>query len=690
MAKHGFSIGVDIGGTFTDVVLIRDDGQVRIAKGISTTAAYERGILHLVRRLLEEMDLDAADCRALVHGTTVATNAIIERRGARTGLITTRGFRDVLELRRIRIPKLYDLTWEKPEPLVPRYLRLEVAERMTHRGETHFPLDRDSVGRAVAALRQQGVESVAVCLINAYANPAHERAVRDIVRRAAPGLHVTLSSDVLPEMREYERTSTTVINAYVMPVMKQYVASLEGGLRGAGFWVPLLLMQSNGGTMSAELACETPMHVIESGPAAGVIAAHRLARNAGIGNAVALDIGGTTAKASLIEEGRLTYAKEYEVGAGFTRAGRMSRGGGYVLRAPTIDIAEIGAGGGSIVWVDAGGALRVGPRSAGASPGPVCYGFGGTEPTLTDACAVLGYLDPAGLAGGEVPLDLSSSKESLGKVAKQLGMGADDLAHGVYRIAVSNMCRAIRAISTERGKDPRDFDLIVFGGNGGLFGAEVARELELPRVIVPPAAGIFSAFGLLYSDLEHHFTQTLLGRIDRTDPEAAEALWRRLEAEARRALQREGYGPEHSKLQRFAELRYLSQSHELSVPWQTTLKELAARFEQEHERTYGHRGHDGIVELVNLHLVASGVSERPRVPAALAYRARFAGISGERSCCFGPGAGWMTARTMPRSALSGEPLQGPLVIHEFDTTVLVPPDFRAALDRDSNIVLTPQ
>src|ERR1700682_6247055 len=282
MAKGGFSIGVDIGGTFTDVVLIEDDGSVQIAKGISTVAAYERGILHLVGRLLDELGLDAADCRNLVHGTTVATNAIIERKGARTGLITTRGFRDVLELRRIRIPKLYDLNWEKPEPLVSRYLRMEVDERVTHRGEVHAPLDAQSVRSAAATLERHSVESIAVCLIHAYANPAHEQAVREILRQAAPGVHVTLSSDVLPEMREYERTSTAVINAYVMPTMKRYVASLEGGLRGAGFRVPLLLMQSNGGTMSAELACETPMHVIESGPAAGVIAAHHLAGEAGI------------------------------------------------------------------------------------------------------------------------------------------------------------------------------------------------------------------------------------------------------------------------------------------------------------------------------------------------------------------------------------------------------------------------
>jgi len=631
-----------------------------------------------------------------VHGTTVATNAIIERKGARTGLVTTRGFRDVLELRRIRRPKLYELTWEKPEPLVPRYLRLEVDERLTHRGAVHTPLDAASVRVAAAELRRQGVESVAVCLLNAYANPAHERAVRDILAEQAPDMFVTLSSDVLPEMREYERTSTAVINAYVMPVMQRYVASLENGLRAAGFGVPLLLMQSNGGTMSAELACEAPMHVIESGPAAGVVAAHHLARTMGITNAVALDIGGTTAKASLIEDGKLTYASEYEVGAGFTRAGGMTAGGGYALRAPTIDIAEIGAGGGSIVWLDPGGALHVGPRSAGASPGPVCYGLGGAEPTLTDACLVLGYLDPAGLAGGDVPLHAAAAEKALREqVADPLNMAVDELAHGVFRIAVSNMTRAIRSVSTERGKDPRDFDLIAFGGNGGLFSAAVARELELRRVVIPPAAGIFSAFGLLYSDLEHHFTQTLLGRIDRADPHEAETLWRKMEQGALRALKREGYGPDRARLQRFGELRYVSQTHELAVPWPqgTTTREslaaLAALFESEHERAFGHRGHDGIVELVNLHLVASGVSDQPRLPQTLSYQNRLADVRGERLAYFGGTAGWMMARTMTRHALGPAPQRGPILVGEFDTMVLVPPDFDATLDRQSNIVLTP-
>ncbi len=690
-----FWIGVDIGGTFTDVVLIESDGSVRIAKGISTTDAYERVIFRLIGELMRDAKLAAADCAALAHGTTVATNAIIERKGARTGLITTRGFRDVLELRRIRIPKLYELTWEKPDPLVPRYLRLEVEERMTHRGAVHTPLDPASVTMAAAELRRQGAESVAVCLLNSYANPAHERAIREILAREVPEIYVTISSDVWPERRAYARTSTAVINAYIMPLMKRYVASLDKGLREGGFRVPLLLMQSNGGTMSAELACEAPMHVIESGPAAGVVAAHHLAQSIGITNVVALDIGGTTAKASLIENGKLTYAKEYEVGAGFTRAGGMTRGGGYALRAPTIDISEIGAGGGSIVWLDPGGALRVGPRSAGANPGPVCYGLGGTEPTLTDACLALGYLDPAGLAGGNVPLDARAAEKALReKIAEPLGMAVDVLAHGVFRIAVSTMTRAIRSVSTERGKDPRDFDLIAFGGNGGLFSAAVARELELRRVIIPPAAGIFSAFGLLYSDLEHHFTHTLLGRLDTIDPAQAETLWHQMEATARRVLEREGYRAERTRLRRFGELRYVSQVHELAVPWPEgttsaqTLRALGAGFENEHERAFGHRGHDGVVELVNLHLVASGLADAPRVPSTLRYHNRLADVRGERRAYFGEAHGWLAARTMTRHALGEQPQRGPILVGEFDTMVLVPPDFSATLDRNSCIVMT--
>jgi N-methylhydantoinase A len=694
MTARSFALGVDIGGTFTDVVLIESDGTVHVGKGLSTPAAFEQGIERLLTAMLARLGLRAQDCTALVHGTTVATNAIIERKGAATGLITTRGFRDVLELRRVRVPRLYDLTWEKPVPLVERHLRGEVAERVAHDGSVLVELDEASVRTELARLRSWGVDSIAVCLINAYANPVHEERVRDLIRAEAPQIDVSISSQILREMREYERTSTTVINAYVKPVVQRYVSSLVRSLEAHGFRASLTMMQSTGGVMTAGVACEQPIHMIESGPAAGVVAAQELARTTGQPNAVALDIGGTTAKASLIERGRVAYAAEYEVGGGFSRSGALTRGDGYALRAPTIDISEIGAGGGSIVWVDAGGALRVGPRSAGADPGPACYGRGGEEPTLTDACLLLGYLDPAGLAGGTVPLDAARARTALEeRVARLLGMDVTELAHGVYRIAVSTMTRAIRSVSTERGKDPRDFTLIAFGGNGGLFAAAIARELELPAVIVPPASGIFSAFGLLYAGHEHHLTQTFLGRIDVVDPEQLEQRWVALEERARATLHAEGYAPEHCRLRRMGALRYLSQTHELPVPWpegpttRASLADLAASFEDEHERTYGHRSRDGMVELVTLHLIAAGDDGKPRVPTALRFASEYAATEGRRRAYFGAGQGWVEARVLRRSSLAATPTPGPLIVQEFDATILVPPDCVAHRDERGNVVI---
>lgn len=695
MAKGRFRIGVDIGGTFTDVVLLEDDGTVHIAKAVSTPHAYEHGILKMLARLLRENAIPAEGCTEVSHGTTIATNAIVEHKGAATGLITTKGFRDVLELRRIRIPRQYDLTWEKPQPLVERYLRLEVEERSNYKGEVLAPLDAESVRRALRRLLEHGMESVAVCLLHSFANPAHERSIRDILRREAPGLHVSLSSDVLPEMREYERTSTTVINAYVQPVVKRYLASLESGLRAQDFRAPVLMMQSNGGVMAAELAGERPIHIIESGPAAGVIAAHQLGRRISEHNIISMDIGGTTAKASLIEGGRLSFSSEYEVGGGFSQSSRLARGGGYTLRVPTLDISEIGAGGGSVVWVDRGGALQVGPQSAGANPGPACYMLGGQQPTLTDACLLLGYLDPAGIAGGSLPLSVDRARQALReRVAAPLGMDLTELAYGVVRIAVSNMTRVIRSVSTERGKDPRDFVLFAFGGNGGLFAAAVAHELELPRVVVPPASGIFSAFGLLYSDAEHHLTQTLLERTDELDPATVEEAWKHLEEQAVQTLGREGYPSGRCRLRRIGELRYFGQTHELAVPWpneetrRETLSRLAVSFEEEHHRTYGHRGHDSIVELVTLHLVATGEPDAPRFPEKLRFPADAPSPTGRREAYFGPAAGWRPARLLGRSALGSTPTPGPIITQEVDATLLVPPDSMAYRDGWNNVVIT--
>ena len=689
-----FTAGVDIGGTFTDLVIVQDDGTVHTEKGLSTPGAFERGVVALLEKALADLKLDASQCTRVVHGTTVATNAIIERKGALTGLITTHGFRDVLELRRIRVPHLYDLTWEKPVPLVERYLRAEAVERIAHDGRVLQALDAASVEAALRDLKKWNVKSIAVCLINSYANPAHEVVIRDILRAEAPDIDVSISSDILREMREYERTSTTVVNAYVKPVVRNYVLSLSAGLKQLGFTAPLLMMQSSGGVMTAEAACETPVHIIESGPAAGVVAALKLARERGLTHAVALDIGGTTAKASLIEHGAVAYSSEYEVGGGFSRSGQIAKGGGYALRAPTLDISEIGAGGGSIVWLDRGGALQVGPRSAGAKPGPVCYGQGGTEPTLTDACLLLGWLDPAGLAGGNVKLDVARAEAAMrDKIAAPLGMDLTELCFGVVRIAVSNMTRAIRSVSIERGKDPRDFELIAFGGNGGLFAAAIARELELPRIIVPPASGLFSALGLLHSNLEHHYRQTLLGLTRDLDPALVEAKWKSLELQAHDALAREGHAPAQSRMQRLAELRYMSQTHELAVPWpdgsttHESLQQVAAAFDAAHEQAYGHKG-DGMVELVNLHLIAI-VSEDKNVNKNnnLRFTRHVSATATTRRAWFGAEHGWLQTRVISADSLADAYQNGPCIIAEFDATILVPPDFKVLRDNAGNVVM---
>ncbi len=397
-----YRLGVDVGGTFTDLVLVAPDGRALTRKVLSTTANYAEAIITGTTALLADAGLSPSVVGDVIHGTTVATNAILERRGARTGLITTAGFRDLLEIGRLRLARLYDLDFERPAPLVSRRLRLEVGERMSHVGEVVTALDRESVEQAVDRLAGDGVESIAVCLLHAYANPAHEQAVGAIVRERAPGLALTLSSDILPEMREFERTSTAVTNAYVMPVMAQYLEALERELGRVGLPGPLLVMQSNGGVMTAEHGRRRPVHVIESGPAAGVIATAALARRIGEGNVISIDMGGTTAKASVIEGFEIKRTGEFEIGGSMSQGSRLYKGSGYLLRVPAIDIAEVGAGGGSIVSVDGAGALHVGPRSAGAVPGPVCYGLGGTEATLTDANVCLGYLHPARLPSGLV------------------------------------------------------------------------------------------------------------------------------------------------------------------------------------------------------------------------------------------------------------------------------------------------
>jgi N-methylhydantoinase A len=692
-----FRAGVDIGGTFTDIVLLGDDGTRYTKKVSSTVDDYARAIVEGLAALFEEIGAEAGGIVELLHGTTVASNAILEHKGARTGLITTKGFRDVLEIRNLRMPRLYDMSWTKPVPLVERRLRTEVDERVNAGGGVDIPLDEASVERAVRLLMGEGVAAIAVCLLHSYLNPTHEIKVKEIAARLAPGVILSISAEVLPVINEYERTSTTVINAYVRPIVEHYLSRLSAEVKRSGIDAPLLLMQSNGGLTTAKAAALTPMHIIESGPAAGVVGVQALIRRIGIQMAISFDMGGTTAKASLIENGELTRATEYQVGAGIVLGSRLLSGAGYTLKVPAIDLAEVGAGGGSILWIDAGGALQVGPHSAGAVPGPVCYSQGGLEPTVTDANVVLGYINPAHLVGGALMLDAEKARAAIAeRVARPLGISVEEAAYGAHLITASNMIRALKAVSSERGRDPREYALVAFGGNGPVFAAGMAEALHIPLVLIPPSAGVFSSFGLLYAEVEYYFTRTHKRLLRRATPEEIQATVDALESEARVRLGEDGFDPDHIEIRRSASLHYQGQSFELRVPLmagrpdRAALAALEEAFGAEHERTYGHRaGVDEPVELVSLEVIGRGIPETPRAAsAAAASLAPDVTITDQRRrAYFGAARGWLEAELVNRSDLAA-PHGGPCIVEEYDATCLVPPGWTARLDDYGNIVMS--
>ena len=478
----------------------------------------------------------------LVHGTTVATNAIIEGKLAPAGFITTEGFRDMLEIQRQIRPSLYDLLFEKPRPLAPRYLCFGIPERLDATGAVVTPLDAQAVADAAAQLKAEGVEALAVCYLHAYLNPEHERRTREIVHEVFPEAVVSLSSEVAPEFREYFRASTTLINAGVRPIVERYLASIESRLRDTGLQGQLLVMQSSGGVLTFEAARTKPVYMVESGPAAGVIVSAYLGEVLGFDNILSFDMGGTTAKAGLVEHGTPTITKEYEVGTA-ARAERGAKGAGYPIRTPVIDLVEIGAGGGSIAWVDSGGVLRVGPQSAGADPAPACYGNGGTEPTITDANLVLKRLDPDHFLGGEMRLDEAAAWRAIKEsCADPLGLDVLDVALGIVEIANNAMVSALRRISVQRGYDPRDFVLVAFGGAGPVHANRLAAELDIPTVLVPMSPGTSSAMGLLVTDIKHDYSATLIQRTDRLDTERVNRLYREMEARGRAGPAQRGHG----------------------------------------------------------------------------------------------------------------------------------------------------
>ena len=684
----GYRIGIDIGGTFTDIVLSGPDGVRHAHKTLSTPDDYGRGIVAGIKGALDAAAIEPGAIERVVHATTLATNTILGHQGALTALITTEGFRDVLEMRRLRIPEMYTLNYPKPEPLVPRRLRLEVRERLAPDGTVRVPLDEDSVDRAIARIAEAGVESVAISLIHAYADPGHEERIAEMVRSAlGEGVFVTCSSDILPVIREYERTSTTVINAYLGPAMRAYFASLARHLGGLKIAAPVHVMKSDGGLMSVAAAARKPAYIVESGPAAGVIGAARL--GGGERDLISLDMGGTTAKASIIEGGAVARTGDFEVGAGINLSSKLVMGGGYALKLPVIDLSEIGAGGGSLITIDAGGLMRVGPQSAGADPGPVAYGRGGTQPTFTDALVALGYLNPTHLVGGELALDAEAARDALMRsVARPLSKDLLDAAYGIFEVACNTMVRAVKAVSTYRGRDPRDFVLFAFGGNGPVVGAAIASLLEMRRVVVPLHPGVFSAAGLLASDIEHEVARAFFRRLGGLAPEALEAAFARLEDQLEAVMRAEGFGAGSFLRERRADLRYAGQAHELTVRLDDGLAgdlgALAGAFGDEHERTYGHQAEAEEVECVAIRVIGrvpvdpldTGQPRLARAPAA-----------SRRLAFFGAQAGRLETPVLGRGDLEAGAAHGPAIIEEYDATCVVPPGWTVRLTEGGALCL---
>jgi N-methylhydantoinase A len=667
----GARIGVDVGGTFTDVILHEADGRVRVHKLLSTPPSYDRAVVDAIAGLTQAAPRNG-DVEGVVHGTTVAANAVLQRLGAETALVTTQHFRDVLELRRLRIPHMYDLFWRKPPPLVERRLRFEVAERMAADGTVVRTLDEEAVRAVAARLHDLGIDSVAVCFLHSYLYPEHERRAGAILAEELPEATISLSSEILREQREYERTATTVVNAYVRPLMSSYVDRIRTGLDEIGLErAPLSIMQSSGGVMTSDDAKVRPVFALESGPAAGVVAALGMTRRLGIENAIAFDMGGTTAKASLIEQGTVSRGREYEVGGSISAGSRLIRGAGELLRIPTIDIAEVGAGGGSIAWLDPAGGLQVGPRSAGADPGPACYGRGGVEPTVTDANVVLGFIPAGEVADGEVTIRRDLAEEAVARVATPLGLTVPEAADGIHRIANARMTRALRSVSSEKGRDPRDFALIAYGGSGPVHAGGLAAELGATTILVPAVAGLFSAVGLLFARPEFHEVRSCHLDVDAVEPATIASLLDELKAVLMPAFA----GRAEPQWARTADLRYGGQSWEIEVDLpdgpvdRELLAGLRARFEEEHEVLYGVRGRPGSpVELRALRLAALGPSTaspsfdvadplvRERQPTR---RMWLGGVTED-------------VPVRSRSSVGSEPEPGPLLVDEYDTTVVVP------------------
>lgn len=684
-----YRIGLDIGGTFTDVVLVHDpSGSIYLHKVLTTPRDPAEGALRAVREVCAAAGITLAEVGSLVHATTLVTNALIERKGARTALLTTKGFRDTLEMGKEQRYDIYDLFLQYPEPLVPRRWRLEVAERVTRDGEIRTALDLAEVRRRVSALGAQGVESIAVTFLHAYKNPAHEQQVKALIEAEFPQLSVCISSEVSPEIREFERTSTTVVNAYVLPLVDRYIRRIDAALIEEGFGGRFLLMLSSGTLAAPDVARRFPVRLLESGPAAGALVAGHLGREAGRQEIVAFDMGGTTAKVCLVRGGRPNVTPMTEV----ARVHRFKPGSGLPVKTPVMDMIEIGAGGGSIAYAGPMDLLRVGPQSAGADPGPACYGLGGTEATVTDACVVLGYFDPMAFLGGAMRLDAAAARSAVTRAGAPLGLDPVQTAWGIYAIVCENMAQAARLYLIERGQDPRRFALMGFGGAGPAAAARVARLLGMADVFIPPASGVASAVGLLVAPSGFDFGHSFAGELDDLDWTAVERLYTEMENEGRRMVAAAGTRTEEVRVERRAEMRYAGQFHDIEIPLPAplpgdTAAALRSHFDAEYARLYGVTLDGYPVQALNWRVLVA--APPPGVGLRMPSRDGSGDpLKGRRAIYLRDEERFVDVPVYDRYSLAvGATLHGPAVVEEAEATTLLWPGDRLTVDRGQNLVI---
>jgi N-methylhydantoinase A len=687
VATNSIRVGIDIGGTFTDLVAADDKRRVWKIKVLTTPAVPSVGALDAVRRLLEEEEVDAGLVRVVIHATTLASNALLTGNVPRAALVTTSGFRDVLEIGRQNRPELYNLQVERLPPLVPRRYRFEVRERITYDGRVLEPLDTSEAVLVARRIRRLRIGTIAVCLLHSYANPRHEKKLAAIFRREHPSAKLSLSSEFLPEFREYERTSTTVVNACLQPLFSDYLEKLEQGLEELGVHAPLFVMQSNSGTVLSHQAALEPARLIESGPVAGAVASKFY--SSGSQSIVSLDVGGTTSKTGVWSGHGFEVTNEYEVG-GRLHGSRRVEGSGYPVRFPVVDLVEVGIGGGSIAWVDDARVLHVGPQSAGSLPGPACYGKGGKLPTLTDASLVLGRMSSSFLLGGDLQLSPQLAYGVVAKlVAKPLRIGVIPGAIGVLRIAVARIAEALRATTVERGLDPREMVLVAFGGAGPMFACEVAEQLDMVKVVVPPAAGLLSSLGLLLAEPLHDSVQTIMRDAESPRLKELEKIFRGMERRARSLLRIEGVEERDVAYQRFLDLRYQGQSYELSIPLQNgiitgkVVRSAVRDFHQRHQTQYGYSQPGNSVEIVNVRSYCRG--KAGTISRVASTFAREKAPVNRRRVWFTDGRDVKCQVLQRNNLLPGTRGKGPCVIEDYDSTLVVPPRARYVVDRNGSV-----